>query len=422
MMAAAEPVAAVGEGTAASAPGPARSRRLWDLPLDSHGPIVGSCLPVAELRRLMDKLFAGRSAFDDFELHAAAVAQCATRNKVSQALQRELDRRHADTLRRFAAAGSAQALASMWAAALGGADVAAALWAALSHAHCDEALQLRIHRELYVLQHERVALARHDAAALAALRAENLALHGEGQRLRQRHALWRSDAMAERQALQQEVLALRAQVAAQQALIVQSPVPLPCPPTPGRDALVQRVAELSRQLLLAQRMAVARPEVQRSCDEHAATMARPVPPAAQRRDEADAALPPAISAGTALQSTRVLCVGGRSGQVPSYRRWVERQGGRFAHHDGGIEDNPQRLDAQLAAADLVVCQAGCLNHNAYARVKEHCKRSGKPCVYLDKPGASSFVRALARGPLRALSAGASGGTAVCEAAESGRRS
>jgi hypothetical protein len=28
-------------------------------------------------------------------------------------------------------------------------------------------------------------------------------------------------------------------------------------------------------------------------------------------------------------------------------------------------------------------------------VKAHCKRSGKPCVYLDKPGAGSFVRALA---------------------------
>ena len=52
------------------------------------------------------------------------------------------------------------------------------------------------------------------------------------------------------------------------------------------------------------------------------------------------------------------------------------------------------VDAQLAAADLVVCQSGCVNHNAYRRVKEHCKRSRKPCVYLDKPGAGSFARAL----------------------------
>ena len=99
----------------------------------------------------------------------------------------------------------------------------------------------------------------------------------------------------------------------------------------------------------------------------------------------------------ALRAASVLCVGGRSGHVPLYRELVERHGGIFVHHDGGLEDNPRRLDAQLAAADLVFCQTGCLNHNAYARVKEHCKRSGKPCVYLDKPGAGSFARALAAG-------------------------
>jgi hypothetical protein len=107
----------------------------------------------------------------------------------------------------------------------------------------------------------------------------------------------------------------------------------------------------------------------------------------------DAAAAPPWTAD-ALRATRVLCVGGRSHHVPLYRDLVERHGGRFTHHDGGIKDNPHRLDAQLAAADLVLCQSGCLNHNAYSRVKDHCKRSGKPCVYLDKPGAGSFARAL----------------------------
>ena len=50
------------------------------------------------------------------------------------------------------------------------------------------------------------------------------------------------------------------------------------------------------------------------------------------------------------------------------------------------EGQPAPARLQLAAADLLVCQAGRLNHNAYARVKAHCKRSGKPCVYLDKRG------------------------------------
>ncbi len=99
-----------------------------------------------------------------------------------------------------------------------------------------------------------------------------------------------------------------------------------------------------------------------------------------------------------LGERSVLCVGGRSGHIPIYRAWVERHGGRFAHHDGGVEDNPHRLDASLAAADLVVCQTGCLSHNAYWLVKDHCKRTGKRCVYVDKPSVAGFVRGLAQLP------------------------
>ncbi len=80
--------------------------------------------------------------------------------------------------------------------------------------------------------------------------------------------------------------------------------------------------------------------------------------------------------------------------MPVYRQLIERTGGRFLHHDGGEEDAHARLDANLAAADLVICQTGCISHDAYWRVKEHCKRHGKRCVFVDKPSASSLQRAL----------------------------
>jgi hypothetical protein len=73
---------------------------------------------------------------------------------------------------------------------------------------------------------------------------------------------------------------------------------------------------------------------------------------------------------------------------------VENIGARFLHHDGGDEDNPQRLAATLAAADLVICQTGCVSHDAYWRVKDHCKRTGTRCVFVNNPSASSLLRAL----------------------------
>jgi hypothetical protein len=115
--------------------------------------------------------------------------------------------------------------------------------------------------------------------------------------------------------------------------------------------------------------------------------------------EAPSAKPDTAPPVPSLVSRSILCVGGRNSQVPIFRDLVERQGGRFTHHDGGIEDNPHRLDASLAAADLVICQTGCLSHNAYWLVKDHCKRHGKRCVYLESASVAGFVRGLALIPV-----------------------
>jgi len=80
--------------------------------------------------------------------------------------------------------------------------------------------------------------------------------------------------------------------------------------------------------------------------------------------------------------------------VPVYRQLIEAQGGRFIHHDGGEEQAASQLDASLAAADLVICQTGCISHDAYWRVKDHCRRHGTPCVFVDRPSRSSLQRAL----------------------------
>ena len=50
------------------------------------------------------------------------------------------------------------------------------------------------------------------------------------------------------------------------------------------------------------------------------------------------------------------------------------------------------LEADLAEADLVICQTGCLSHGAYWRVQDHCKRTGKACVLVAKADALHIVR------------------------------
>lgn len=115
------------------------------------------------------------------------------------------------------------------------------------------------------------------------------------------------------------------------------------------------------------------------------------PAAGQHNDAAtEGPVPPDFKQKT------ILCVGGGNGNVASYRDAVEKAGGHFAHHDGGLEDKQGALDSVLAAADLVICQTGCISHDAYWRVKDHCKRHQKRCVFVETPSRSAFERALAQ--------------------------
>jgi hypothetical protein len=163
-----------------------------------------------------------------------------------------------------------------------------------------------------------------------------------------------------------------------------------------RDRLAQRLALADeRERALRQQMQELKLQLQQEQYEHARTreaLASHMPGAST-----DTVQPPASTAQPNviwLSQRSVLCVGGRSGNVASYRALVEQVGGQFSHHDGGLEDNVARLEASMAQADLVICQTGCISHSAYWRVKDYCKRTGKRCLFVDNPSVSSLARGL----------------------------
>lgn len=71
--------------------------------------------------------------------------------------------------------------------------------------------------------------------------------------------------------------------------------------------------------------------------------------------------------------------------------------------DGGQVEDLAGLEASLVAADLVICQTGCLSHGAYWRVQDHCKRTGKACVLVEQPDAVRIVR-IHKPPIRSSTA------------------
>ncbi len=75
--------------------------------------------------------------------------------------------------------------------------------------------------------------------------------------------------------------------------------------------------------------------------------------------------------------------------------------GESATSIGDAGDDPALLEASLVAADLVICQTGCVSHDAYWRVQDHCRRTGKACVLVEQPQALQWVRMVRRVPVTA---------------------
>lgn len=380
-----------------------RRRRLWDLGGHAHCPVIGVCLPLPAMRRLARKVLGGEPVADDYELHCGMVADCKRRTAMAEAVQRELDRRFMLPLRRAAAMKSEAALATWWQEQGASKDLPGALWATLTNPRCTDALEHHVLGQVHMIQHQVGMASRVELARFEALIDENAVLARELGGAQQRSARQAAEHADKVDALQSEVVRLRGQVMAAQGVAAAlrqdlHDLRITMPDLPTRLALAERNAqqdERMRSLLRA--LQQERGEVERLREQLAATAA-PVSSTDGPMPTADVlALRPqaAERADTQLADRAVLCVGGRTSSVPVYRRLIESQGARFLHHDGGEEQGTAQLESTLAAADLVICQAGCVSHNAYWRVKDHCKRTGKRCVFVDTPSATSLQRALA---------------------------
>ena len=103
---------------------------------------------------------------------------------------------------------------------------------------------------------------------------------------------------------------------------------------------------------------------------------------------------PAARVPVAAHKKAVLCIGQDASDADVARELVETAGGRFLHHDGNAAIDTPAFEASLVAADLVICQTGCVSHDAYWRAQDHCKRTGKQCVMVDRPQVMHLVRSV----------------------------
>jgi len=399
-----------------------RRRSLWELSASAACPVLGVCLPMCEQRALMHKCGIDVHGRGDYELHQIGVSECRRRTPLAERLQKWLDAHFALELRQVADLRSADELRQHWQQARAEPAWGGVMWAVLTHPACLLTLEHELLGDVHMMQHQVGMVTRveqqqwqQQRSQMAQLRAELVEHKGRAQRQQHEAQQRQNELQAELQRLRHSLLQA---VAEQERLATRcQQLQVERPDAETLEALWLENADLRQQCQQANRAlrAAVRPcatspqgSIQPCLAPVVATVGSKVQAHAQQANlesQGHAAQPVpesgctsdcAALTGRAVPGTKVACVGGRTAQLPAFREVVEAHGAQLLHHDGGDEHHLSQLQATLAAADWVICQVGCISHNAYWRVKEHCKRTGKPCLYVESTSRSALERAMQR--------------------------
>ena len=113
-----------------------------------------------------------------------------------------------------------------------------------------------------------------------------------------------------------------------------------------------------------------------------------------------AALAEPSTAGSAdaldVSGITVLYVGGRAHQSPQIKGLIEGAGGRFLHHDAGLEQSSTLLPGLIGRADRVLFPIDCVSHDAVATIKRVCRALGRRYEPLRTASLACVLAALLR--------------------------
>ncbi len=374
-------------------------RRLWQLPAHLLCPVVGTCLSVAELRRIARRASIDEAGVDDYVLHSYAVGEAGKGEALAKVLHKALEAKYQRNVRQFEALADDTARRAYWSAAMRSGDVAGAFWAVLSSATATTELNDRAYRDVHMLSHQIGAGQRVDLQQLASTQRDATDMRERLNALRDRHQK-DLDARDQRIAGQEaELAALRTSLASAHERLAAHGDGNPA--ARWQEEIRQLRAEAEKQRLRANGLAdsVREARAQEACRQAALNRMQEQLAATEGALQAllgDASRDGA-NAGCALPDLGgrcLLCVGGVVNHADQYRALVARCNGRLDYHDGGLEGRVAQLSSLIGQADGVICPSDHVSHSAYYEVKKLCKQLGKPCALLTSSGLGSFTRAV----------------------------
>ncbi|NVK18950.1 MAG: DUF2325 domain-containing protein [Methylocystaceae bacterium] len=372
-----------------------KRRKLWELEMHLHCPVVGTCLTQADIKKIATKCqapdFEGRTA--NYKLHSFFVSQAHYNNGVGKLLHKYLDRKFNRTIKAFSRLKTSQELEEKWAEAMNEGDISGAFWSILTHPNSSTDLLGQVYGEVHMLSHLEGAANRADYREIASLRSENEQLKAELDILRKssRKAQVKRDQLigqlkvdlkeAEIKASKSDELEARLLAERDGDTIARLEKRIDCL-TMRVLQETDRANELQDKLTQAQndnqdlkanikQQVVAMPEITACMQSEGCPVAN-----------------------SDLCGRCIAYIGGQTKQAAFFRKKVEEKNGQFIHHDGGLHDGQARLQSILAQADAVMFPVTCVSHEATREIKRICIKQEKPFIPLRSQGLGAFTKGL----------------------------
>lgn len=376
-------------------PAKRQRRKLWELEDRLHCPVIGTCLSIEDLKRVIRQSgIAMESKASDFDYHVTLAHAAGEKSRVTRNLQKLLDKRYQRHLKKLSGVSCEQALAKHWHQALAEDEIPGMLWAVITHPLLSRSLSDQVYGEVHMLSHLSGRSHRKALARIPLLEAECDELNTTLKKQRAIHDLHLAERDERIRALESQVTRLRQDMAVNQE----------AEPAADNERLEARFSRLqTRNEWLTQNLANTRQALdeqsaqQSALNELLQETREQLKQSEQNLDQLvkhfDRNHKPA-NATPDLSGCKVVYIGGRRSLAPHLRSVVEGCYGRFIHHDGGLEDSRANLDKKVTGADVVFCPVDCISHDACLRIKRCCKRNNTQFIPLRSSGVSSLLNGL----------------------------
>lgn len=367
---------------------PKRRIRLWEITDQIHCSIIGTCASAADLQKLARRLkIRIADGAIDYDIHGYFVKESTFDTPFTRAFHKLMDDRYEGAVRRVARAKDSSTLGALWADMRDRGQIAPAYWAFMTHTHIPSEMRNLIFGEVHMLSHLAGSSYRRKSA-------ETVILKDQLQDVTERSHRVESGLREAVESRDLEIDRLRTEVTQLKANLAKSPASNSSDGDPVRRRKVSnRMDKIERALVSARVRARHAETREKSLEEKLHTLEL------QRQHLQTAPIRSLSDDGAAVASLNgkvVLYVGGRNSTVDRLRSVAAEYDAELRHHDGGLEQTPQRLDRLLPSVDCVLCPIDCVSHDACLRAKKACQKLAKPFVPLRSASLTSFRTALER--------------------------